>query len=176
LTPVPAYQEYAVVDQSPDPFLRVLPADGNLAWSTYLGVLGMPGQTAYFSWKEYAKPQKGQTVFVSTAAGAVGSVIVQLAKRDGMKVIAASGSDEKVQFAKDCGADVSFNYKTTSTEEVLAKEGPIDVCVVFLGQAASRRSCLLRRYYDNVGGETLDLAFKYASTYARFIVRIFFSF
>jgi NADPH-dependent curcumin reductase CurA len=124
-----AHQEYYVTRANP--LLQKLPADAGVPSSLWLGVLGMPSMTAYSSWKEYAKPQKGQTVFVSSAAGAVGSVVVQLAKRDGMKVIASSGSDEKVQFAKECGADVSFNYKTTSTEEIMAKEGPIDVCVLY---------------------------------------------
>ena len=82
------------------------------------------------SWKEYSHAKKGQTVFVSTAAGAVGSVVVQLAKLDGLKVIASSGSDEKAQFARDCGADISFNYKTQSTENILKEHGPINVCVL----------------------------------------------
>jgi NADPH-dependent curcumin reductase CurA len=59
------------------------------------------------------------------------SMVIQLAKRDGLKVIASAGSEEKVQFMKDIGADVAFNYKTTDTREVLAREGPIDVCVAF---------------------------------------------
>jgi NADPH-dependent curcumin reductase CurA len=113
-------------------------------------------------------------VFVSTAAGVVGSVVVQLAMRDGMKVTASSGSYEKVQFAKECGANISFSYRTANTEEVLAMEGPIDVCVALRGRIASRRSYLCRRYYGNVGGETIDLAFKYASNYACFIVRYLF--
>ena len=72
---------------------------------------------------------------VSTAAGPVGSLIVQLAKREGMKVIASVGSDEKVQMVKSLGLgadDVVFNYKTTKVEEVLEREGPIDVSVNFL--------------------------------------------
>lgn len=60
------------------------------------------------------------------------SLVVQLAKRDGLKVIASAGSDEKVAFMKKIGADVAFNYKTTKTSEVLSKEGPIDVYVVSL--------------------------------------------
>lgn len=59
------------------------------------------------------------------------SLVIQLAKRDGLKVIASAGSDEKVAFMKELGADVAFNYKTTKTSEVLRKEGPIDVYVVF---------------------------------------------
>jgi NADPH-dependent curcumin reductase CurA len=54
-------------------------------------------------------------------------MVIQLAKRDGLKVIASAGSEEKVKFMKDIGADVTFNYKTTDTREVLAQEGPIDV-------------------------------------------------
>ena len=55
--------------------------------------------------------------------------MIQLAKLDGLKVIASAGSDEKVKFMKEIGADVAFNYKTTSTTEILEKEGPIDVSV-----------------------------------------------
>ncbi len=82
------------------------------------------------------------------------SFVIQLAKLEGLKVIASAGSDEKVQFMKEIGADVAFNYKITSTKEVLQKEGPIDV------------------YWDNVGGETLDAALANAKKGARFIVRI----
>jgi hypothetical protein len=57
------------------------------------------------------------------------SMVIQLAKRDGLKVIACGGSDEKVKFMREIGADVAFNYKTTDTREVLAREGPIDVYV-----------------------------------------------
>jgi NADPH-dependent curcumin reductase CurA len=69
--------------------------------------------TAYASWKEYSKAKPGEIAFVSAAAGAVGSIVVQLAKRDGLKVIASAGSDKKVEFLKSIGADVAFNYKTT---------------------------------------------------------------
>ena len=55
------------------------------------------------------------------------SLVIQLAKADGLKVIASAGSDEKVEFMKSLGADVAFNYKTTSTREVLQKEGPLDM-------------------------------------------------
>jgi NADPH-dependent curcumin reductase CurA len=56
-------------------------------------------------------------------------MVIQIAKQEGLKVIASAGSDEKAQFMKDIGADVVFNYKTTDVREVLAKEGPIDMCV-----------------------------------------------
>ncbi|KAF8811014.1 NAD(P)-binding protein [Phlegmacium glaucopus] len=131
--------------------LKIIENSYNLPWSTFIGVLGMPGQTAYVAWKEYSKAKKGEIVFVSSGAGAVGSLVIQLAKLDGLKVIGSAGSDEKVQFMKEIGADVAFNYKSTSTTEVLEKEGPIDV------------------YWDNVGGSTLDAALSNATTGARFI-------
>jgi NADPH-dependent curcumin reductase CurA len=61
--------------------------------------------------------------------GDILSFVIQLAKQDGMKVIASAGSDDKVQYLKELGADVAFNYKTTQTSEILEKEGPIDVYV-----------------------------------------------
>ncbi|KAI0045917.1 alcohol dehydrogenase [Auriscalpium vulgare] len=143
------HEEY-FVRQDPKQYVS-LENEYNLPWSLYVGVLGMPGQTAYIGWKEFSKAKSGETAFVTTAAGAVGSFVVQLAKLNGLKVIASSGSDDKVAFAKAAGADVSFNYKKESTKEVLDREGPIDV------------------YWDNVGGETLDLALAAANEYARFI-------
>ncbi|KAG6823670.1 hypothetical protein H0H93_003256, partial [Arthromyces matolae] len=78
-------------------------------------------------------------------------LVIQLAKLDGLKVIASAGSDEKVNFMKSLGADVAFNYKKVKTSDILKKEGPIDV------------------YWDNVGGETLEAALDAAATNARFI-------
>ncbi|KAF9264322.1 NAD(P)-binding protein [Marasmius fiardii PR-910] len=80
----------------------------NLPWSVFVGVLGMPGKTSYYGWKEFARAKAGEVVYVSTGAG---TVVIQLAKRDGLKVIASAGSEEK----------------TTKTSEVLEKEGPIDI-------------------------------------------------
>ncbi|KAF9553410.1 NAD(P)-binding protein [Agrocybe pediades] len=138
--------------------LEILDNAHNLPWSTYLGPRSSSqachflGKTSYYGWKEYSKAKKGETVFVSTGAGAVGSLVIQLAKRDGLKVIGSAGSEEKVQFMKEIGADVAFNYKTTSTKEVLAKEKPIDI------------------YWDNVGGETLDAALGAMAVNGRIIV------
>ena len=109
--------------------LRIIENKEKLPWSVYLGVAGMPGQTAYTAWKEYAQAKKGDTAFVTAGAGPVGSMVIQLAKADGLKVIASAGSEEKVAFMKSIGADVAFNYKTENTFEVLEREGPIDVYV-----------------------------------------------
>ncbi|KAE9408372.1 NAD(P)-binding protein [Gymnopus androsaceus JB14] len=118
----------------------------------YVGAAGMPGQTAYYGWQAYANPKPNEVVFVSTAGGPVGSMVVQIAKRAGCKVIASAGSAEKVAFAKSIGADVAFNYKEQDTAEVLKKEGPIDI------------------YWENVGGSTLDAFLGNAANHARVIV------
>ena len=72
------------------------------------------------------------------------STVVQLAKAEGLKVIASAGSDEKVAFVKAIGADVVFNYKTTSTRDVLQKEGPLNMCVRGLSRASESHPILLR--------------------------------
>lgn len=95
------------------------------------------------------------------------SFVIQLAKRDGLKVIASAGTDEKVAFMKELGADVAFNYKTTKTSEVLQKEGPIDVYA--FGYFAKAKMTDVSRYWDNVGGETLEAALAAAARHARFI-------
>ncbi|KAF8884419.1 alcohol dehydrogenase [Gymnopilus junonius] len=125
-----------------------------LPWSTFLGVLGRPvckGKTAFMAWKQFSRPKQGETVFVTTGAGSVGSLVIQFAKMDGLKVIASAGSDEKVRYMKELGADVAFNYKAVKTTDVLRKEGPIDI------------------FWDNVGGATLDAALEAANINARFI-------
>ena len=85
------------------------------------------GRTAYHGWKEYSEAMKGEIAFVTAGAGPVGSAVIQIAKAEGLKVIASAGSEEKVEFLKSIGADVAFNYKTTNTAEVLEKEGPVDM-------------------------------------------------
>ncbi|KZP17720.1 NAD-P-binding protein [Athelia psychrophila] len=144
------FQEYIVTSQVEN--YRKIENKEGLPWSVYVGAAGMPGKTAWFAWKEWANSQKGETVFVTAGAGPVGSLVIQLAKLEGLKVIASAGSDEKVAFLKELGVDVAFNYKTASTKDVLEREGPINI------------------YWDNVGGETLDLALANAAfSGARFI-------
>ncbi|KAF8119780.1 hypothetical protein EV363DRAFT_1195283, partial [Boletus edulis] len=143
------FQEYSVLRQT-ESFTKIH-NEYNLPWSAFVGIAGLPGKTAYFGWKEHSRAKKGEVAFVTSGAGAVGSFVIQLAKRDGMKVIASAGSDDKVEFLKELGADVAFNYKTTKTSEILTKEGPINV------------------YWDNVGGETLEAALNAAAKHARFI-------
>ncbi|TFK22718.1 alcohol dehydrogenase [Coprinopsis marcescibilis] len=144
-----AYQNYSVLSSLTG--YRVINNKHNIPLSYYVGILGMPGKTAFMAWKEYSHAKKGEIAFVSAGAGPVGSFVIQLAKLAGMKVIGSAGSADKVEFMKSIGADVAFNYKTENTLAVLNKEGPIDV------------------FWDNVGGETLDAALAAANVHARFI-------
>ncbi|KAJ6455894.1 hypothetical protein C8R47DRAFT_1250596 [Mycena vitilis] len=144
------HQEYFVLPNM-DGFI-FLEKHPQLPWTVYVGAAGMTGKTAYAGWKEFSRAKKGETAFVTTGAGELNNLmVIQLAKRDGLKVIASAGSDDKVEFMRSLGADIAFNYKTTDTREVLAREGPIDV------------------YWDNVGGSFLDAALEYAAVYGRFL-------
>lgn len=124
--------------------------------SYYLGVLGMPGLTAYFGLMDIGKPKTGQTVVVSGAAGAVGTVVGQIARIQGCKVIGIAGSDEKTNLLKsDYGFEEAINYKTTSDlKKALAQACPNGVDV----------------YFDNVGGEISDAVISQINFQARIIV------
>jgi NADPH-dependent curcumin reductase CurA len=102
------WQEYALSDGK-----DVRRVDASLApISTALGVLGMPGMTAYFGLLEIGRPKEGETVFISGAAGAVGSLVGQIARIKGCRVFGAAGSDEKVAYLLDAlRFDGAFNYK-----------------------------------------------------------------
>ncbi|KZT42581.1 alcohol dehydrogenase [Sistotremastrum suecicum HHB10207 ss-3] len=134
------FQSYEVVT-NPEQY-KVLNNPVNIPWHTYIGVAGMPGFTAYAGWKLWVekKVKKGDVLFVTTAAGPVGCMVVQLAKRAGLKVIGSAGTEKKVEYLKSIGTDVAFNYKTADVAKILKEHGPIDV------------------YWDHVGGEQLDHA------------------
>ena len=121
--------------------------------SAYLGVLGMTGLTAYFGLTEIGHPKAGETVVVSGAAGAVGSIVGQIAKILGCKVIGLAGSEEKVNLLKSrFGFDEAINYKTTENmTEAIAKAAPNGVDV----------------YFDNVCGEISDAVLANINKFAR---------
>ncbi len=109
--------------------------------SAYLGVLGMPGMTAYVGLTRIAEVREGDTVFISGAAGAVGSLAGQMAKLLGAgKVIGSAGSAEKTAWLTELGFDVALNYKDAPIGKQLREHGPVDV------------------YFDNVGGDHLEAA------------------
>ena len=118
--------------------------------STALGVLGMPGLTAYVGLLDIGQPKEGETVFVSGAAGAVGSIVGQIAKLKGCRTIGSAGSPEKVAWLRELGFDVAFDYHETRPRDALRGEA-IDV------------------YFDNVGGEHLEAAIAAANPFARLV-------
>ena len=97
------------------PGIVVAPDIGKLDKSLLLGACGMPGNTAYFGLLELCQPKAGETIVVTGAAGAVGSLVGQIAKIRGCRVIGYAGSEEKIKFLKNIGFDEAFNYKTVRT-------------------------------------------------------------
>lgn len=124
--------------------------------SNYLGILGMTGLTAYFGLTEIGKPQKGETILVSGAAGAVGSVVGQIGKILGCRVVGIAGTDEKVELLKSkFGYDNAINYNTTENmTKAIAEACPNGVDV----------------YFDNVGGDISDAAHANINRFGRMII------
>ncbi len=123
--------------------------------SYYLGILGMPGMTAYFGLKEIGRPQPGETVVVSAASGAVGSVVGQLAKLWGCRAVGIAGGPQKCGYVVDeLGFDACIDYKAGGLQEALAKACPDGVDV----------------HFENVGGEILDTMLKLMRVGSRIVV------
>ena len=120
----------------------------------FLGVLGVTGATAYFGLLDAAQAKGGDIVFVSAAAGAVGSVVVQVAKAKGMRVIGSAGGPEKCEFVRSLGADEVVDYRAGPILKGLSAAAPDGIDV----------------YFDNVGGDHLDAAFALARNNARFAI------
>ena len=146
------WSDYATLDAD-----DVAPVDPTVADpEAYLGVLGMPGRTAYFGLLEVGEPKPGDTVVVSGAAGAVGSVVGQIAKRNGCHVVGFAGTEEKTEWlTEDLGFDAAINYKTTDDYgDALDAAAPDGVDV----------------YFDNVGGPITDAVFTKLNLDARVAV------
>ena len=142
------WQEYAVSDGRN--LRKVDPSLGPL--STSLGVLGMPGMTAYFGFLEVGQPRPGDTVVVSAASGAVGQVVGQISKIMGCRTVGIAGTAEKIKYiVNDLGFDAGINYKTENVDSALAEACPLGVDV----------------YFDNVGGVITDAVFDYLNVGGR---------
>ena len=121
----------------------------------YLGVLGMPGITAYFGLKEIGSPKPGETVVVSAASGAVGSVVGQLAKIWGCRAVGIAGGREKCEYVtRELGFDACVDYKARNVDHELSR-----VCAKGVDV-----------YFDNVGGEILDAMLRLTNLFARIVV------
>lgn len=144
-------QEYVISDGKGLSYIEQL--DSPL--SSHLGILGMPGMTAYFGLLEKGKPEAGQTVFVSGAAGVVGSTVGQIAKIKGCKVVGTAGSDAKCKYLiDDCRFDAVINYKTEDVASRIKELCPDGIDV----------------FYDNVGGPLLDTVLTQLARGARIVI------
>ncbi|HVF16180.1 MAG TPA: NADP-dependent oxidoreductase [Steroidobacteraceae bacterium] len=144
-------QEYATVEGK-----QLTKVDTSFASApVFLGALGMPGMTAYFGLLDIGKPQSGQTVVVSGAAGAVGTVVGQIAKIKGCRVVGIAGGKEKCDFlVRDLGFDAAIDYKSDDVKKSLKQHCPKGVDV----------------YFDNVGGEILDIVLTQLARNARIVI------
>lgn len=123
--------------------------------SHHLGILGMPGMTAYFGLLKRGEPVSGDIVYISGAAGIVGSTVGQIAKIKGCTVIGSAGSDAKCKFLiEECGFDYAINYKTEDIDQQLKKFAPNGIHI----------------FFDNVGGPTLDIALLNLARGARVVI------
>jgi NADPH-dependent curcumin reductase CurA len=151
--PIPC-EEYSSLSEGYMELVNPIDNPYNLDLKIFVGALGMPGLTAYSSFYEIGKPVKGETIFISAASGAVGQLVGQLAKHEGLRVIGSVGSDEKLDFIiKELNFDGGFNYK---------KEKPLDA----LNRLAPQGVDI---YYENVGGEQLEAALEAMNTWGRII-------
>jgi NADPH-dependent curcumin reductase len=120
----------------------------------YLSVLGMPGLTAYFGLLDIGRPQPGETVVVSDAAGAVGAVVGQIAKIKGCLVVGIAGGPDKCRYIRELGFDAAIDYKSENVVKGLTQHCPKGVDI----------------YFDNVGGETLEAALARLARFGRIII------
>ncbi len=140
----------------------LLPGDGLIKVDTslaplpvYLGALGMPGMTAYFGLLDIGRPQEGETVLVSGAAGAVGGLVGQIARIKGARAVGIAGGAEKcAHIERDLHFDAAIDYKSQDVPSAIAQACPDGVDV----------------YFDNVGGEILDAALLHLSRNARVVI------
>ena len=147
------WQDYWIA--GPKSGARVLPTDVPFPLTNFLSVLGITGLTAYFGILDVGLPKAGETVVVSTAAGAVGSIVCQIAKIKGCRVVGIAGSDDKCAWlVNELGIDAAINYKTQNVAAELRKACPKKVDI----------------YFDNVGGEILNTVLGMINVHARVVI------
>lgn len=147
-------EEYSSLAEGYMGYLKKINNPYKLDLKVFIGALGMPGLTAYSSLYEIGKPVKGETIFISAASGAVGQLVGQLAKHEGLKVIGSVGSDEKLDYiTKELGFDGGFNYKKEKPLDALRRLAPDGIDI----------------YYENVGGEQLEAALEVMNNFGRII-------
>jgi len=154
ITGLTGLQNYLIIDASGGKFFQKVPKIPFVSDTIFLGVLGMNGLTAYFG-MEIAQPKKGETLVVSAAAGATGSVVGQIGKIHGCRVVGIAGTDEKCNWlTKDLGFDAAINYKLPDWKQKLAAATPNGVDINF----------------ENVGGEIMQTVLGLMNLHGRVVV------
>ena len=138
--------EYIALDKNKvESNCKVLDNPYNLDPKLFIGALGMPGLTAYSSFYEIGAPKKGETVFISAASGAVGQLVGQIAKHEGLKVIGSVGDDAKLDYiVKELGFDGAFNYKKEKPADGLKRLAPDGVDIYYENVSGTQGSLRLR--------------------------------
>jgi NADPH-dependent curcumin reductase CurA len=154
VTGLTGLQEYVVIDASAKSFFQKLPKIPFVSDTAFLGVLGINGLTAFFG-MEIAQPKKGDTLVVAAAAGATGSIVGQIGKIHGCRVVGIAGSDDKCAWiTKDLGFDAAINYKLPDWKEKLAAATPNGIDIDF----------------ENVGGEIMQEVLSRMNLHGRVVV------
>ena len=154
VTGLTGLQDYVIIDASAKQFFQKLPKIPFVSDTVFLGVLGINGLTAFFG-MEIAQPKKGETLVVSAAAGATGSIVGQIGKIHGCRVVGIAGTDEKCAWiTKDLGFDAAINYKHPDWKEKLAAATPDGIDIDF----------------ENVGGEIMQEVLNRMNLFGRVIL------
>jgi len=147
-------ESYSAVQESAVETTQIIEPQKGVPLTSYLGLLGMTGMTAYGSLHEIGQPKKGDVILVSAAAGAVGQMVGQIAVREGLHVIGSVGDDKKLDFiTKELGFTSGFNYKKENMSEAVKRLAPNGLDI----------------FYDNVGGELLDVALANMKDFGRIV-------
>lgn len=147
-------ESYSRVDEAAAARAKVIEPKPGVPLTAYLGLLGMTGMTAYGSLHEIGQPKKGDVILISAAAGAVGQMVGQIAVREGLYVIGSVGDDKKLEFiTKTLGFHAGFNYKKENIKDAVKRLAPDGIDI----------------YYDNVGGELLDVAITNMKDFGRIV-------
>ncbi|KAF2491240.1 NAD(P)-binding protein [Lophium mytilinum] len=147
-------EEYSVLTAEHTKLVKKLDNPLGLDPKIFLGALGMPGLTAWSSFYAIGEPKKGESILVSAASGAVGQIVGQLAKHEGLKVYGSVGDDAKLKYIlEELGFDGGFNYKKETPGDALARLAPDGIDI----------------YYENVGGVQLEAALNAMKPFGRII-------
>jgi NADPH-dependent curcumin reductase CurA len=148
-------QDYVLIDGKEPRSFQKLPSIPFLSDTNFLGLLGINGLTAYFGLLEIGKPQSGETLVISAAAGATGSIVGQIGKIHGCRVVGIAGSDEKCQWIKDdLGFDAAINYKHPGWKQQLVAATPNGIDIDF----------------ENVGGEIMQAVLDRMNLHGRVVL------